>query len=69
MLEVDDRFNDNGKGMNSYCAGEDNGKLLYFTQENHMDRKYKMIDEIGLDDGHLRSDGTQHTTEEELNIF
>lgn len=34
-----------------------------------MDRKYKMIDDIVPDDGHLRSDSTQHATEEEPRIF
>lgn len=39
MLDADDHFSNNGKGMNSYCA-EGNGKLLYFNQKNPHGRKF-----------------------------
>lgn len=46
-----------------------NKSLLYFYQENRIYRKYKMNDNIVLDDGFLKSDGTQHTKEKLLTIF
>lgn len=36
---------------------------------NHMNRQYKMIDDIEPDDGVLRLNGTQYAIEEELRIF
>lgn len=40
-----------------------------FYQENHIDRKYKMIDYIVLDDGSLWLNAIQQIIEEELRIF
>lgn len=59
MLEANDHFSDKGKGIILYSAGEGNGKLfVYFFQGNHMNRKYKLIDDIVQYDWLLKSDGT-----------
>lgn len=36
-----------------------------FYQENHIDREYKVIGKVVLDDGSFKSDGKQYATEEE----
>lgn len=42
---------------------------MKWGEKTHMDRKYKMMNDIVLDDGSLRSDGIYHATEEKLRIF
>lgn len=53
---------DNGNGISSYYIGKGNA----FHQENHMNKQYKVIDDIVPDKRPQQSDGTQHTTEEKL---
>lgn len=38
----------------------------FFYQENHMSRKDKMTHNIMPDDGHLKSNDTQHAIEDPL---
>lgn len=63
MLEVDNHSSDIGKGIISCCIEEITGKPLLYIIHTHtnMDGQYK-IDDIELDDGPLRSDGTENAT-------
>lgn len=66
MLEANDHCSDNGKNIidtaqqkaviNHYCI---------FYQENHVDKKQKMIDDRVLNGGLLKSNGTPQATEED----
>lgn len=43
--------------------------ILNFMKKKHVDRQYKLIDDIVSDKGPHKLDNTQHTTKEDLRNF